>query len=70
MNSFTNDSNNNHVEIYHTPTKKRSKEGKEEKKSKKKKVKKDMIENVDVNVGNQAIRLWSWVTVSSIALSC
>ena len=53
MNSFTNDSDNNPIEIFHTPTKRRRKEGKEEKQSKKKKVKKDMIENVDVNVGNQ-----------------
>ena len=52
MNSFTNDSDNNPIEIFHTPTKKRSKEGKEEKKSKKRKAKRDMTENVDVNVGS------------------
>ena len=53
MNSFTNDSDNNPIEIFHAPAKRRRKEGKEEKNSKKKKAKKDMIENVDVNVGNQ-----------------
>ena len=54
MISFSNDSANSPVEVFQTPSKKRSqKEGKGEERLKKQKVRKEAIENVDVNIENQ-----------------
>ena len=49
MNSFTNNSNVNHVEVCQTSSKRRDKEGSKEKKSKRQRVVRDAIENIDAN---------------------